>query len=479
MTRRELIGTSVMFCTAFAVATAVAAVVPEFKVGSVENPTAIHIQRTMKALEESTAAKPSTVRVLFYGQSIVAQGWTKILMDMLKEKYPTVNFVWANKAIGGFESPLLTRTAWCDLFPYYPDLLFFHVYGPIDKYEEIVRNTRAMTSAEIVLWSSHLSKGQDPEKMLAKRDQRSRDINAVAERNKCMFVDLNKKWCEMLLSNGWAATNMLVDTIHLKSSTCKYYAGFIGEELCRIPGTSGEPEASGTITEVSAVKGKDLKFTKDGAIRLRFTGNRVVAVSNGKNFKPADGAEQPEADLFLDGKPVASYKEMWYCTRLSTLVSWMPMICRVTFDALPVKEDWTLTYLEGTDPWGKPVHYKVEGSVTGFDGEGWSTNAFTSASGRAVIAKDAYHITWQYDYFVKKQVEKQPELMKKVAKPGDVIKWKTLPLFADPFAAQKAGETSVLVQNCSNERHVLEIRPKKNGGKLPGVEKFIIYSPAK
>ena len=59
---------------AFAAAAAVTAAVPEFKVGSVENPTAIHIQRTMKALEESTAAKPATVRVLFYGQSIVAQG---------------------------------------------------------------------------------------------------------------------------------------------------------------------------------------------------------------------------------------------------------------------------------------------------------------------------------------------------------------------------------------------------------------------
>ena len=69
----------------FAAIAAVAAAAPAFKVGSVENPTAIHIQRTMKALEESTAEKPATVRVLFYGQSIVALGWTKGLMDMLKE----------------------------------------------------------------------------------------------------------------------------------------------------------------------------------------------------------------------------------------------------------------------------------------------------------------------------------------------------------------------------------------------------------
>ena len=339
-----------MILATFAAIAAVAAAAPEFKIGSVENPTAIHIQRTMKALEESTAEKPATVRVLFYGQSIVAQGWTKVLMDMLKKKYPTVNFVWTNKAIGGFTSPALTRTAWSDLFPYYPDLLFFHVYGPIDKYEEIVKNTRAMTSAEIVLWSSHLSKGQDPKKMLAERDQRTKDIKAVAERNKCMFVDLNRKWSEMLVANDWAATNLLADGIHMngKTDAFKYYAGFIGEELCRIPGTSGEPDVSGTITEVPAKKGKDVKVGKGGSIKLRFTGNRVVAVSSGANFNPAKGAQQPEAELFLDGKPVASYKEMWYCTRPSTLVSWMPMLYRVTFDALPVKEDWTLTYLDGT-----------------------------------------------------------------------------------------------------------------------------------
>jgi len=448
--------------------------------GAVANPTAIHIQRTMKALEESTAERPATVRVLFYGQSIVAQGWTGILMKMLKERYPTVNFVWENRAIGGFESPNLSRTAWSDLYPFYPDLLFFHVYGPIDKYEEIVRNTRAMTTAEIVLWSSHVRRDEDPGKMLAERNRRTKDIEAVAERNKCMFVDLNRKWSELLVSNGWEAGRLLKDVIHLdeKTDALKYYAGFIGEELRRIPGADGESDVSGTITEVPLDRGVGVETTDDGAVRLRFFGNRVVAVSDGRGYNPAPGAAQPEADIFLDGRPVADYREMWHCTRPSVLVSWMPMIRRVSFDALPVKEDWTLTYLDGTDPWGKPVHYRVEGSVTGYDGEGWSTNDFKSASGRVVIESADCHFVWQYAYFVKNQVAKNPGLKEKAAKSGDRITWKTLPLFADPFAAQKAGGLSVLVQNCANGSHVLEIRPKKKGGAIPGIGKFIVYSPA-
>ena len=72
-------------------------------------------------------------------------------------KYPTVKFEFRNAAIGGYDSSVLIRTADHDLYPWYPDLLFFHVYGPMDKYEEIVRRVRERTTAEVVIWTSHLN----------------------------------------------------------------------------------------------------------------------------------------------------------------------------------------------------------------------------------------------------------------------------------------------------------------------------------
>lgn len=111
------------------------------------NPSAKYIQRTMKALAESTVENPAQVRVLFYGQSIVAQEWTKKVQKYLTEKYPTVQFTFQNNAIGGYTSERLVRTAESDLYPWYPDLLFFHVYGSTEKYEEIVRNVREKTTA--------------------------------------------------------------------------------------------------------------------------------------------------------------------------------------------------------------------------------------------------------------------------------------------------------------------------------------------
>lgn len=421
------------------------------------NPSAIYIQRTMKAMEESTAENPAKIRILFYGQSIVAQQWTGLVQNYLKEKYPTVQFEFANKAIGGYQSESLIRTAESDLYPWYPDLLFFHVYGSTEKYEQIVKKVRSETTAEIVLWTSHLSAAQDPKAMAEKRDQRSLDILAIAERNKCMVIDLNQKWIQLLLDNNWSAQELLGDSVHLKQKGCEYYAQFIEEELVRIPSTAGDPTVSGTIQTVSA-SDPVVKRNSDGIIQLSFSGNRVVAVSSGK------GMSNAQASILLDGKPVSEYKELWSFTRPTTGPCWMPALNCVAWEKPLVKEDWVLTAIEGTQKDGSRIHFKVTGSVTGDDGEGWSDERFVSPSGRCILEPSDFGCVWQYKYF-KKEV---PDNFQ--------IKWSAYPLFADPYTSKEAGQQTVLVQNCENAPHTLTILPKEGA---PGIESFIIYSPAK
>ena len=244
------------------------------------NPTAVYIQRTMKALEESTAERPAHVRVLFYGQSITAQAWTQTVQKQLEKQYPTAQFEFRNAAIGGYTSEVLIRTAEHDLYPWYPDLLFFHVYGPTDKYEEIVRRVRERTSAEIVLWTSHLNASEKAEELLKQLDARCLKILEVADTHHTLKIDLRKKWCEHLIANNLASTNLLSDGIHLKPAGCDVYARFIGEELVRVPGSGGDAASSGTITAVAASAPAVAKGA-DGSLTLTFTGNRVVAVSDG------------------------------------------------------------------------------------------------------------------------------------------------------------------------------------------------------
>jgi len=428
-------------------------------VRAAENPSAVYIQRTMKALAESTAAHPAHVRVLFYGQSVTAQAWTQTVQKELTARYPTVRFEFRNAAIGGYQSDVLIRTADHDLYPWYPDLLFFHVYGPTDKYEEIVRRVRERTSAEIVLWTSHLSANENPDALLKQYDARTLKILEVADKYHTLKIDLRKKWCHYLIDNHLSVTNLLRDSVHLRPAGCDVYAKFIDEELVRVPGACGDPALSGTITTIPV---GDPAVTKGagGSLTLRFSGNRVAAVSDGK------GTAGTKARVLLDGQPMDGVRELWAITRPSVGPAgiWMPAVNNIGFEKTPVEETWTLTCLPDSTPDGKKIHYQVAGTVTGEDGEGWSTERFVSRSGRAIIEPGDWRVAWTLGY-------------KKATLPeGFKVTWKAYPMFCRTYEPKAADERTLLMQGCSNGPHTLTLLPE--GGSL-GISAFVVHSPAK
>lgn len=423
-----------------------------------DNPTAVYIQRTMKALKESTAERPAHVRVLFYGQSITGQAWTQTVQKQLQARYPTVKFEFRNAAIGGYTSEVLIRTADHDLYPWYPDLLFFHVYGATDKYEEIIRRVRERTSAEIVLWTSHLSANEKVDELLKQPDARTLKILEVADTYHTLKINLRKKWCDYLAANNLAVTNLLADSVHLNPAGCDVYAKFVGEELVRVPGAGGDPASSGTITTVP-VAGPAVKKGADGSLTLTFTGNRVVAVSDGT------GAAGAKARVLLDGQPMDGVRELWAITRPSDGPAgvWMPAVNNIAFEKPPVEEEWTLTCLPDSTPDGTKIHYKLSGSVTGEDGEGWSTERFVSRSGRAVIEPGDWRVAWTLGY-------------KKATLPeGFKVTWKSYPLFCRSYEPKSADVRTLLVQGCANGPHTLTLVPE---GGAPGIAAFVVYTPA-
>ena len=416
------------------------------------NPTRARISRTLERMEHSTLEKPETVRILFYGQSIVQQNWGPLyIMPALKKRYPTVKFVVENRAIGGYTTPSLIKTAEADLYPFYPDLLFFHDYGPTKLYDEIVRRVRERTTADIVLWTSHLNleEGSTLEKistLLAKPDQRSQDIRATAERYGCMFIDLRARWCRMLLASGRTSHEMLKDGIHMKPTSLPFYAEMLAEDLLT-PTPLAPNAAAGEVRTVPA------------ALRLSFTGNRVSACANGET-----GAEY---DVFLDGKPVSECRGAWTMTRTTkgpSKRSWNPMIDRVDFGGgTPVAESWTLEFLPGASKDAKHIPFKLTGSVTGPDGEGTNDQPFTSKSGRVKILPDGWASIFWWGYH-----KTEPQA-------GYKVTWETKPLFAAPAKPGAAGEETLLVQGCTNGPHVLELRPRHPGPL--GYSTFTISAP--
>ena len=417
-----------------------------------KNPTWGRVSRTMERLERSTAERPETVRVLFYGQSIVAQGWgIKYLIPALQKRYPTVKFVAECRAIGGYQSESLIKTAEADLYPFYPDILFFHVYGSTKKYEEIIRRVRTRTTSDIVLWTSHLNRkeGESVEKireLLAHPDPRSLDIRRIADTHGCMFVDMRTKWCRMLLEKNILSGELLKDGVHMKPETLPTYSEMICEDLL----------AGGTLVANPAAGRVE---TVPGARRLEFVGNRVVAVSDGRT-----GAAY---DVFLDGRRTTEWREMWTMTRASkgpAKRSWNPVLDRIDMGtAAPCREQWTMTFLAGGAEDGTAVPFSLKGSVTGEDGTGWSTNRFVSTSGRVVIEPSYWMAKFWWGYHKVK-----PEA-------GYEVRWECLPMVEETYAPGEKGTMSVLVQNCPNGRHVLELRPRQKGPL--GIASFTVCAP--
>ena len=418
------------------------------------NPSAKFIQRTMRSLagERNPGEK---IRILFYCQSITAQRWRNHVVADLKKRFPEANLEIQNRAIGGFQSPALRRTAEHDLYPFYPDLLIFHVYGDLTHYEAIIRKVRETTTAEILLWTDHVA---EPKRM-ERDDKYSAGIRRIAEKHDCMLIDVRKAWKQHLADSGKTPGDFLRDSVHLNAEGEKLLGELIKTELVRTDQFGENAKAESQILDVPLDSDR-VKIGENGeVVSLSFEGNRVVAVSDGSN-------PSGELTIRLDGRELKTFPEAWAATRPSKSANWMPAIRHVALGKNPVAETWTLTCLPDSTADGTKIHFRLTGSVTGDDGEGWSTEDFVSNSGRISIARSDWNIAF-------------PLKLRKISLPEDFqVTWKVYPLFAETFAPGEKTAETVVVQGIPNGKHTLAITPSDKRKPI-GIRKFKIYQPRK
>lgn len=443
-------------------------------------PSRGHLTRTFAQMEASTAKNPATIRVLFYGQSIVRQNvWCEHVIADWQKRYPTVKFVVRNLSVGGYTTDALSHCIESDIFPFYPDVLFFHDYGDVPGgYGHILGEVRKRTTAEIVVWSSHLRFDEKPERIMAivhdkmpstgKWDRdgmaavRTKGILTMADDLDLVFVDLQGHWCNLLLSNKWSPKKLIGDSIHMNNEGFPHYSKILIDNLT--PGPKDAPTASsGLISRIPFAKAA--KIGKNGDITVSFDGNRIAAISNGKGFAdPALGRFAPLGEVLIDGVPVREIPSQWIFTRSSPINNWFPG-CDTPMKGKTALQDekWTLTvtsYVTNAKP--KYVTYRVEGSKTGFDGEGCSTNMFVSKSGRVIIPGPWMSSTcnpW-------KTSGPRPEVSRSY--------WNSELVPAAWYGPRPAGEETVLAQGLENGKHVLTIRNPH--GEL-GIDSFVVNKP--
>ncbi|MFO7957972.1 MAG: SGNH/GDSL hydrolase family protein [Candidatus Brocadiia bacterium] len=424
-----------------------------------------HFQRSMTLMATSTPEDRNTVRILYYGQSIMGQNWSEMVDEYLREKYPHTDFVTKNLAIGGFSSPRLVRTMHYDVFPFYPDLLVFHVYGAHDKYEEIIREVRRRTTAEIIMQSDHANKWPDPkvegDDWWQEQTQWGDKMNyfllpRIAEKYGCAFQPQRWEWVDYLKNNDLEPPALLRDGVHLNEHGRWLMAELLKRFLVYLP---DEPTDEWEDLVTTDVVGEDLKW--DGnRLRLEFEGNRVVAL--------AAPGPRATAEVLIDGKKPSEFPECYTFTRPSGTphIGW-PSIRKITWQTPPAIEQWTAT-CTGFNDAADEFEFTVEGSVTGPDGSGVSTERFVSDSGRIVIEPE----DWVFAYDRKVSGKEPPE--------QHVVRWRVEPMFVDEYTPPQVEDTAkeyptVLASDLPNTRHVLEL--VATGEEKPAIEAIRVHTP--
>lgn len=422
------------------------------------------VQRTMRILESSGPGHHPTVRILFDGQSITEQDWWKFVAADLRARYPHADLQMENRALGGFASQLLKQTAHADLYPFYPDLVVFYVYGSHIDYKEIIRETRRQTTAEILLQTDHVTSAPDMDEptdpaLLSQQQWNSWFPNVfvpgIAESYQTGLIEQRNLWKSYLKKNGLQPSDLLRDGVHLNAHGCHLMGEIVKAHLVRHPALDTQIPANGTIREF--VVGKDV-FWSGGVLEIPVEGNRVDLLPG-----PQGGGE---VEVLLDGKPPSAAPALYGFGRTSLVPgSTWPAVRMLGHRSPLIPETWSAR-ISSISPDGKTFRFEVEGSVTGPDGAGDSSASFVSRSGRVAIDPGA----WSLDYAVavfKKPLE------------AFTVQWAVEPRFLDRVtlsADREGGEKTITVaQGTENGPHVLMLKAGDAG--TPVLRSVRVYAP--
>ena len=431
-------------------------------------PVGKHIQRTMSLLAGATPEHRTPVKILLYGQSIVRQDYIrKLLASELARRYPNAELTIENRAIGGYTAPALQYTALHDLYPFYPDLVIFHVYGGEGgEFEGILRSIREKTTAEILTWPHHVDRG-GPERT-PKIEAGSELRRNLARKYDCELVELRQAWKTYLQENSLQASDLLVDVVHLNRRGGELMARLVADHFVEpengpeswtpmvqsFDGRDGGSSEANPITfsgkpwrrERNAMIGD----SPDSALKLRFHGNRVVVTAH-RMAGPLGSAR-----ILVDGKAVSSYPECYAATLPTpTPIDYRPALKLVEIGDEPREEDWTLLAQIDSDD-GREFRFNVIGSVSGEDGQGDHTKPLVSESGRLRIQPKMFSFA-EAVRIRKKVLPERFDVRWKVYLNG-VDVWK--PKLRDDLGAI---DQATLVQGITNEPHVLTIIPNGDG----------------
>ncbi|HWZ14725.1 MAG TPA: SGNH/GDSL hydrolase family protein [Mucilaginibacter sp.] len=441
-----------------------------------------HLTRSAMLLEMSTRERRFPVRIIIYGQSITgSKAFTDDVADYLKNKFPYADITLENKCIGGFGGEAIIRTATHDLYNSRADLIIFHVYGGEKggELEQLFRNIRKYTTADILLMNHHLTGTQK-----APIESTARYLRYIANKYDCELADISYEWPKYLADNKMVLTDLLRDGTHpnangnwlLTQLVCRHIkynplfpSGSYNTVQTLNVATVFEDSPAGPITFAGKPwdhkNGMAIGQSPDSKLKLTFYGSRVDVIAGQIPKMLKTGSVR----ILLDARNIEENHSLLAITRPSPGPgTWFPLVRRVSFVKPLILEDWTLR-VDKVSADSTEYTFSVKGSKTGFDGSGSNKKNFVSNSGRVVIDSIDF-------MFIPVR-----KTFKVVIPVGFESHWSVIPLYEQTYHPEVGSDRSkvyktTLVQGLNNNTlHTLELVPVGDGP-VP-IEAFEIHRP--
>jgi hypothetical protein len=274
-----------------------------------------------------------------------------------------------------------------------PDLIFTYTLGTPEGLDALLPEIRRHTTADIIVPSIHFVQAStltpdDMENGVAPWDE----VREVCRKHGAEFVDNRREQFEYLQRTGVKPTDLLGDPVHqnylgrmlvwdnvsrhiTKPDHFAYAPESRERRITVAPPTHTATEQVTLSGDWTTAEGAVRTAKSDARLKVRFTGNRIDLLG-----RRASGGGT--AKIFIDGKP-ADQAPVFSCNfiqpkpRGEKASAASPHAVELGRNVVP--QTWTITVTSNTGD------YRVEGSVTGPDGEGNLDGPFWSKSGQIGI----------------------------------------------------------------------------------------------
>lgn len=402
---------------------------------------ASRVQRFQARAREGAGGPP--IRVLIYGQSIVAQPWSMSAVRSFAAAHPGPGWVIENRSVGGVTMEYLVRLAEADLFPFNPDLVILHAYGTPEEQSRMLGTIRTRTTAEVMVFNNHYA-SWDASVLPGLGAFDSQHLPAVAAAHDACLVDVRTPWRDELIRRQMPIASLLLDHVHPNEQGQRILGTVLSDHLhAPVSQPPVNPWDGGRVrrTVTTAIPGASAR-------RLAFHGNRVqvLAPARSRSRVLIDGAAPSQTRA---GR-VHGHPTPWPGTR------W-PFHLHIRHEAPLLDERWTLR-VTAVEPDGH-LQFSVSGGVTGSDGEGHSSKRFVSRSGRVVLEPE--------DWYWSARVNP--------VGPGTEMFWATEAVAVDRVEGGAEGRWLDAVSNLPVGDHVLELFADPGS---PPVEICVVHDPS-